>query len=104
MNPTTASTRYTPDDLLKMPDGNRYELVDGNLVERIVSLWSSYVAGRLHNLLSNHCQKNSLGWVLPEGTSYQCFPDDPERVRRPDTSFIRRERLSLEQAAAEGGG
>jgi len=25
--------RYTPEDLLAMPDGKRYELVDGRLVE-----------------------------------------------------------------------
>src|SRR5205085_11477652 len=41
---TAATTpRYTPEDLLKMPDGDRYELVDGNLVERDKSFWSSYV-------------------------------------------------------------
>jgi hypothetical protein len=26
--------RYTPEDLLRMPDGVNYELVDGQLVER----------------------------------------------------------------------
>ena len=26
--------QYTPEDLLRMPDGDRYELVDGQLVER----------------------------------------------------------------------
>ncbi len=34
--------------------------------------------------------------------SYQCFPDEPGKVRRPDTSFIRLDRLSLAQATAEG--
>jgi Uma2 family endonuclease len=94
--------RYTPDDLLTMPDGDRFELVNGNLVERTMSLWSSYIAGRLYRLLSTHCEENRLGWVLPEGTSYRCFQDDPNRVRRPDVSFISRKRLSLEQAVKEG--
>ena len=35
--------------------------------------------------------------VLPEGTSYQCFPAAPEKVRRPDTSFIRLGRLPGEE-------
>ena len=28
-------TRYTPEDLLNMPDGKSYELVNGQLVERL---------------------------------------------------------------------
>ena len=30
----TGAHRYTPEDLLAMPDGKSYELVDGRLVER----------------------------------------------------------------------
>lgn len=102
MNTIAAKTRYTPADLLRMPYGKNYELVDGNLVEVNVSLWSSYVAGKLIRLLGVYCDEKHLGWVLPEGTSYQCFPDHPDKVRRADTSFIRHERLTVEQAAAEG--
>src|SRR4051812_45978514 len=98
MNPATTSARYTPDDLLRMPDGDRYELVDGNLVERKMSFWSSFVAGRLFRLLGNYCESQQLGWAVPEGTSYQCFRDDPRRVRRADVSFLGRERLTLAQA------
>jgi hypothetical protein len=43
---TTVQTQYTPEDLLTMPDGDRYELVDGELVERNMSALSSFVAGR----------------------------------------------------------
>src|SRR5262245_27107997 len=88
MNPVTTSARYTPDDLLRMPDGDRYELVDGNLVERKMSFWSSFVAGELHARLRNHCREHQLGWVVPEGTSYQCFRDEAMRVRRADVSFL----------------
>jgi Uma2 family endonuclease len=102
MSTITTTTRHTPEDLLRMPDGKRYELVDGNLVEMNVSLWSSYVAGELYRRLGNHCRDHRLGWVLPEGTSYQCFPDTPNKVRRADTSFIGYERLTPEQAAEEG--
>lgn len=98
MTPTMAVPHYTPDDLLTMPDGDRYELVGGQLVERKMSAWSSYVAGELHGHLRAFCRDHSLGWVFPEGTSYRCFPDELSRVRRPDTSFVRRERLTPEQA------
>ena len=93
---------YTPDDLLKMPDGDRYELVNGNLVERNMSFLSSYIAGKLHRILGNYCDQNRLGWVVTEGTSYQCFTDDPNRVRKAGVSFINSSRLSPEQAAEEG--
>jgi Uma2 family endonuclease len=96
--------RYTPEDLLTMPDGEHYELVDGRLVERKMSIWSSYVAGVIFQLLNSFCREHSLGWVFPEGTSFRCFPAHPGRVRRPDVSFIRLERLSLAQATTEGHG
>jgi Uma2 family endonuclease len=36
-----------------------------------------------------------LGWALPSDAGYQCFPDDPNKVRKPDVSFIRADRLSV---------
>ena len=78
-----AGRLYTPEDLLSLSDGDRFELVDGRLVEMNVSLWSSYVAGDLYRRLGNHCRDHHLGWVLPEGTSYQCFPDTTVDPRGP---------------------
>src|SRR5262249_4625054 len=86
MNIETRPT-LTPEDLLRMPDGDRYELVDGQLVEEQMSLWSSYVAGQVYWLLSQFNAAARLGWVLPE-TGYQCFPAGRVRVRRPDVSFL----------------
>ncbi len=43
-----------------------------------------------------------LGWVAPEGTSFRCFAADPSRVRRADVSFIAIDRLTRDQAAAQG--
>src|SRR5262249_20046225 len=34
MGTVAAKTQYTPEDLLRMPDGDSYELVNGKLVER----------------------------------------------------------------------
>jgi Uma2 family endonuclease len=85
-----------------MPDGDRYELVDGALVERNMSAWSSYVAGLIQTLLQSFCQAHQPGWVFPEGTSYQCFPRHPEKVRKADVSFFRLSRLTPQQAMTEG--
>lgn len=90
---STIDIAHTPEDLLTMPDGQDYELVDGQLVERKMSMVSSWIAGQMFFQLAQHVQTADLGWVFPEGTSFQCFPDDPDRVRRPDASFLRRERM-----------
>jgi Uma2 family endonuclease len=97
MSTVAAKPRYTPDDLLKMPDGDRYELVDGELVERNMGWYSSLIGGELFRLLSNFCVAKSLGRVTPADASYQCFPDNPDKVRKPDVSFICLERLPAGQ-------
>jgi Uma2 family endonuclease len=94
--------RYTPEDSLTMPDGYHYDLVDGRLVQRKMSFWSSYVAGIIVHVLHSYCHQHRLGWVLPEGVSYECFPSLPGRIRKADVSFIRSQRCSLAQATTEG--
>ncbi len=90
-------SQYTPEALLAMPDGDTYELVDGELVERQMGFRSSRVGGRLFRLLDVHCDREQLGWVLPSDAGYQCFPDDPHKVRKPDVSFIKADRLSARE-------
>jgi Uma2 family endonuclease len=97
MSTLTEPTRYSPDDLLSMPDATGFELVGGQLVERNKSAQSSWVGAKINRLLGNHCEARTLGDVFQADCSYQCFPDDPEKVRRPDGSFIRRGRLSKDQ-------
>jgi Uma2 family endonuclease len=88
----------TPEDLLSMPDGKSYELVDGELVERQPGMWASYVGSRLGYLLANHIERQALGWAWGAGCGYQCFPRHPDRVRKPRFSFIRRSRFPADQA------
>jgi Uma2 family endonuclease len=90
----------SPEDLLAMPDGDRYELVDGRLVEHPMGAQASYVGRRLSTLLGTFCEANRLGWVLAADCGYQCFPNDAKLVRRPDVSFIRLGRLPGEQVPA----
>ena len=96
MNTILTEHIYTPEDLLTVPDADRYELVDGRLVESDMGAEASWVAGELHALLRDFCCANRSGWALPE-TSYQCFPESRKMVRRPDVSFIRPGRLPDEQ-------
>ena len=83
----------TPEDLLAMPDAVNYELVSGQLVERSMGTLSSWIGGEIYRQLANFVRDHSLGWVFPADQGYQCFADDPMKVRKPDASFVTAERL-----------
>jgi Uma2 family endonuclease len=91
---------YTPDDLLRMPDGDRFELVDGHLVELHVSLLSSLVAANLLRQIGNYCETHSPAWIFGADCGVQCFPGHPRKVRKPDVSLVLRDRLPAEQLDA----
>src|SRR5262245_2969806 len=71
-----------------MPDGDRYELVDGQLVESDMGAESSLIAGEVFRTLANFNEEARLGQPLPNEVGYQCFSWKPDQVRRPDASFI----------------
>jgi len=83
----------TPDDLLELPDDARFELVDGKLARKEMSLLAAWVASQLNTRLTLAAKGNELGVVLTSDASYRCYADDPDRVRRPDISFIHRSRM-----------
>lgn len=95
-------TRFTPEDLLIMPGGSRHELVDGKLVELNSSDFCSFVAHRIYCLLRSYSNDHWPAWVLPEGTTYSCFPNSPCTVRKADVSVLRLERLTANEAQTIG--
>jgi Uma2 family endonuclease len=98
-----APRKYTPDDLLRLPDGGAgYELVNGELKERHVSKESSRVGGECYYHLSGYCRSHPVGWAFPPETGYQCFPDDAGRVRKADASFVSFRRMPVETYEDEG--
>jgi Uma2 family endonuclease len=98
MNPAAVPpATFTPEDLLAMPDAVSFELVGGRLVERKMSVESSRIGMRVGYLLLRSVDGTGLGDVLGADASYQCFPHDPGKVRKPDVSFIRAGRLPDEQ-------
>jgi Uma2 family endonuclease len=91
---TVQAKIYTPADLLKMPDSNNIELVNGELVEKPVSALSALVETRTSTKLQNFCDTHKAGFVLSSTNGIQCFADDPNRVRKPDVSVYRTERFT----------
>ena len=86
-------THYTPEDLLALPEYGRFELIDGQLVERKMGAKSSLAATNLLILMGAFVRGNNLGLVFQADCGYQIFAEDPGRVRFADGSFIRRGKL-----------
>lgn len=92
---STAAPPVTAADLLKMPDAERYELVGGELVEIETGARAGWVAGQVYTALNLYA-KEGRGWV-PDGAGVECYPDDPNKVRRPDACFVARGRFPNEE-------
>lgn len=98
MSAVASEPTYTPEQLLSLPDnGKGYELVGGRLVEKKIGGFASWVAAQISYLLVVFGQNRGLGWVLDSEGSYQCFTEDPRKVRKPDVSFLRRGRFPDER-------
>ncbi|HZL35344.1 MAG TPA: Uma2 family endonuclease [Tepidisphaeraceae bacterium] len=95
--PIAPVARITPEELLAMPDSVDYELVDGKLVERNMGLKSSAIAMRIGQRLLNFLDTQKAGHVFGSEAAFRCFPDDADKVRKPDVSFIRNGRLPGER-------
>lgn len=93
---TVEARVYTPDDLLKMPDANSIELVNGELVEKPVSALSSFVEGRIFAKINDHCEAAKTHLAFPSSNGIRCFPDEPNKVRKPDVSVFKKDRFTLE--------
>jgi hypothetical protein len=67
----------TPDELLRMPDSNTMELVDGEIVEKNVSAESSETEGIFYFRFQMFLVGKLVAKAYPASLGYQCFPDNP---------------------------
>jgi Uma2 family endonuclease len=98
MTTTVSNSIVTPEELLDLPDGVRYELVDGKLVERNMGMESSKIAAKIIGLLTMFLMSRRLGLLFGADGNYRCFPDDPTKLCKPDVSFVRFGRLLGDRA------
>jgi Uma2 family endonuclease len=94
MSTIEAKNTITPDQFLALPDAKRFELVGGNLVERNVGVLSSLVEMLVALHLAQFTTKSQAGMVWGSSLGYQCFPESPDRIRKPDVSFVRSDRFA----------
>lgn len=95
----TDTLAYSPEDLLAITDRPMPELVDGQLVERGMGEESDSIAATILSLIFDHVKRHGLGRVHGSQCGYQIFPHDPRKVRIPDVSFTRKERMPAEGPA-----
>ena len=97
---TTKTRRMTADELLRMPDdGNRYELIRGNIKRMpLRGGFHGKQAGSIQGSLGTHARANGLGVVYAADTGF-LLEADPDLVLAPDVAFIRRERQRLGDTA-----
>jgi Uma2 family endonuclease len=88
-----------PPDYYPYRDG--HEFVDGQWVEQHMSVRSDSVSVNLVTSLITYARQRKAGRVQGSKAGYQCFPDDPRRVRLPDASFIAAARVT--QAVRDAG-
>jgi len=84
----------TADELLAMPDdGNRYALVNGELITMSPAGFEHGVIGnRIATHLSVFVAQSKLGEVADSSAGY-LITRDPDTVLEPDVSFVRAERV-----------
>jgi Uma2 family endonuclease len=100
---TVTETGHTPEELLEIDDRPMPELVDGEFLEREMGQKSDSIAATCLILIGVFVREHGLGLVNGGQGSYQIFPDNPKKVRIPDVSFTRKERLP-EDGPAKGHG
>lgn len=85
----TRATTVTAEQMFVMPDdGNRYELIRGEL--RMMSPAGGRHGRVAHNLgliLGNHVRRENLGVVYAAETGF-LLERDPDTVRAPDAAFV----------------
>lgn len=93
MSTEVLAEAITPEDLLAMPNEVDYELVNGELVERHLGAESSWIASNLIVLIAVFYRGRVPGHLFTTDCGYQCYSDDPGKVRKPDVSFVRKGRF-----------
>jgi Uma2 family endonuclease len=99
---STTTRRYTYADLLETPDdGNRYEIIDGELIVSaaplVIHQWFLYLLSRR---FGDHVDREKLGRVLFAPIDVLFSTGD---TVEPDLMFIRKDRLHIVSTAVVNG-
>ena len=91
MSTVLTDKKYTIEDYMKLDDGNRYELIEGELI--VVPrprLKHQKIAGGIYTAFVNFLKQNPIGEVYSDVDVYL-----GDKVVAPDVLFIAKERLNI---------
>jgi Uma2 family endonuclease len=91
---TLATQALTIRDLAEMPDGERFELAGGELVERTLNPESTFVAGKIYRHLDQYTDTHPDWIALTDGAGFRLGDDEEPTLRKPDAALVRRSRLA----------
>jgi len=95
---------YTYDDYLKIDDGNRYELIEGELfLTPSPGTRHQFVVGRVFKILDNYAQKARSGTVLIAPLDVVLDEPAKKNTFQPDVIFISNDRLGIIEEARING-
>jgi Uma2 family endonuclease len=87
----TVKGHATIDDLLRTPrDGQKYELVDGEILVSPAGMRHAEIAGRIFYVIAEYLESSRVGAVYPDNVGIH-LPNG--NVRSPDVTFVRYEKL-----------
>lgn len=93
MSTLSRHSLMTPEEFEFLPNSRALELIDGEVREKKMGTETGSVISRIAYYLMSVVLPARLGEVIVGDGMYRCFPSHPKRVRKPDLSFILRERL-----------
>jgi Uma2 family endonuclease len=89
MSIAAPNRHMTAEEFLRWPENGGKELIHGQIVELPeMGAKALYISGVIMHLLMTWARSGQRGWVFPNDSGIQCFPDDPQRVRKPDVCFV----------------
>jgi Uma2 family endonuclease len=100
--PSETGRKFSPEDLLALPNERDLELLHGELVERTMGNESVFIAGQIFNLIFTHVRAHRLGWAFSDGAGYILCINGQDTVRKPDTSFVSFQRLPAQSEVPRG--
>lgn len=93
MTAAPVSHYYATDDLLRMPEGEHFELWDGELKELCMGSESNWVGTNINIAMGAFVSKEDLGALFMAELSLQIVPGRPNRIPLVDGAFVAKGRL-----------
>ncbi|MFO0800105.1 MAG: Uma2 family endonuclease [Gemmataceae bacterium] len=93
MNALAHPPRLTAEEFEKLADHKGIELIDGVVKGKNMGSETASINALIAHQLLSVVRPERLGAVMDSEGMYRCFPNKPNRVRKPDVSFILHVRL-----------